>query len=334
MKLTSDPRVEANSILSVLENGYGIDFEKAVWAIGCWCKAQGIAWQRPSVSTDKSRAIKTTAEESKIVSNVVAAVKERECPSCHTVNDIDSRFCRKCGTSLVSLCPNCGAEYHDEDTFCSKCGHRLDSDTETPQFTLASSVYKTCQEGDSFHFGNYTQGPSGEVLPIEWLVLKRTDDKLMVITRWAMNCRQYHHVNENITWENCDLRRWLNGEFFSKAFNTTEKECIMPSMIDNWDNDKYGTPGGNATFDNVFLLSLDEANTLFKSDTERICKPTSYAASKGAYIDEGNCLCWLRSPGVDPIYASFIGSNGIISTEGNFVSDSDDCVRPVVFLKL
>ena len=65
MKLTSDPRVEATSILSVLENGYGIDFEKAVWAIGCWCKAQGIAWQRPSMSTDKNRAIKMAVEESK-----------------------------------------------------------------------------------------------------------------------------------------------------------------------------------------------------------------------------------------------------------------------------
>ena len=337
MKLTSDPRVEATSILSVLENGYGIDFEKAVWAIGCWCKAQGIAWQRPSASTDKNRAIKMVVEESRSAGSVATGPGERECSNCHAINDVDSRFCRKCGTSLVSLCPNCGAEHHEEDTFCSKCGHRLDGEAETPQFALSSAVYKSCQEGDTFHFGNYTQGPNGEVMPIEWLVLKRTEDKLMVITRWGLNSRQYHHVIGNITWENCDLRRWMNGEFFSKAFTSEEKECILPSMIDNWDNDKYGTPGGNATFDNVFLLSLDEADTLFKSDSERVCKPTSYATSKGAFIDEdfdGNCQCWLRSPGVDPSYASCVRGNGNISCEGNFVSDSDDCVRPVVYLKL
>ncbi len=334
MKLTSDPRVEATAILSVLENGYGLNFDKAVWAVNCWCKAQGIAWQNPLESTDKSYPVRTTDDDGKKASNLESTNRVRECASCHTINDAESHFCRKCGKSLVSLCPKCGAEYSEEDMFCSKCGNRLEAKEEKTQMRELSAVYSSCKEGDSFRFGNYTQGPNGEIIPIEWLVLKRSDDKLMVITRWGMNCRQYHHINESITWENCDLRRWLNGEFYSKAFTAAEQSCIAAVMIDNWDNDKYGTPGGNSSLDNVFLLSLDEASTLFKDDGDRQCKPTSYAASKGAFVENGNCLCWLRSPGVDPIYAANIGVSGNISKEGNFVSDGDDCVRPVIYLKL
>ena len=30
----------------------------------------------------------------------------------------------------------------------------------------------------------------------------------------------------DITWHDCDLRKWLNNEFYNTAFNATEKEFI------------------------------------------------------------------------------------------------------------
>ena len=361
LKVTADPRSAADSLVFALENGFGIAADKAIWAVSCWCKALGIAWKRSHDSGSfcaVSQESFASAEEilegydlidtSRLEERASAVVEInapnlalRLCPHCNVQNDTTSLYCRSCGKPLALLCPACDAEYHEGDAFCSKCGQKLPAATAPSASATVLDValpvtaaYAHCQPGDLFRFGRFFQGQEGEVQPLEWLVLERQEDRLLAISRLGITCRQYHHINENITWEQCVLRRWLNGEFLHKAFSPQEKECIELTNVDNWDNDKYGTPGGNGTADQVFLLSLDEVNHYFSSDRERVCKPTPYAMQKGAYIEDGNCWWWLRSPGVDPIYAASVGSCGNICTDGNFVSDADDCVRPVINLKL
>lgn len=360
LKVTADPRSAADSLVFALENGFGIAEEKAIWAVACWCKALGIAWKRQSDSAscrsasletysacedslegydliDNSRGNQPTGE---VVEIVAPPPSRRPCPYCNASNGNASHYCRSCGKPLVLLCPGCEAEYHAGDTFCSKCGQKLAEATNSASATVldvavpVTLTYSTCQPGDAFSFGRFFQGQEGEVQPVEWVVLERQDDRLLAITRLGLTCRQYHHINENVTWEQCVLRHWLNGEFLHKAFSPQEKECIALTEVNNWDNDKYGTPGGNGTTDQVFLLSIDEASHYFASDSERVCRPTPFAEQRGAYTEDGRCWWWLRSPGVDPIYAASVGSCGNICTDGNFVSDADDCVRPAIWLKL
>jgi class 3 adenylate cyclase len=45
-----------------------------------------------------------------------------KCPKCHIENPEDNKFCRECGTSLLSLCLECGNELQAGDKFCGKCG--------------------------------------------------------------------------------------------------------------------------------------------------------------------------------------------------------------------
>ena len=72
-----------------------------------------------------------------------------------------------------------------------------------------------------------------------------------------------------MTWENCDLRTWLNGEFLRNAFTGEEQKMIALSKLANDDNPEYSTSGGNTTEDLVFCLSLAEAESLFESREAR-----------------------------------------------------------------
>ena len=48
-----------------------------------------------------------------------------KCPECQSQNPEENRFCRDCGTKLLSTCPQRGAEVPQRDKFCGKCGHSL-----------------------------------------------------------------------------------------------------------------------------------------------------------------------------------------------------------------
>ncbi len=52
-------------------------------------------------------------------------VDKKVCPNCNELNDTNSHFCKKCGTSLDAKCPNCGEIVSAEDTFCKNCGKKL-----------------------------------------------------------------------------------------------------------------------------------------------------------------------------------------------------------------
>ena len=44
---------------------------------------------------------------------------------CGTVNDADSKFCKKCGQPLFKTCPYCGQEVDGDSDFCNHCGREL-----------------------------------------------------------------------------------------------------------------------------------------------------------------------------------------------------------------
>lgn len=68
------------------------------------------------------------------------------------------------------------------------------------------------------------------------------------------------------TWENSELRQYLNGRFLRTAFTGDEQERILVSELQNSDNPIYGTDGGNTTYDMIFVLSLEEAENYFTTE--------------------------------------------------------------------
>ncbi|MGC3970134.1 MAG: DUF6273 domain-containing protein [Pirellulales bacterium] len=87
---------------------------------------------------------------------------------------------------------------------------------------------QNARPGDIVTFGKYPQSASGaDRTPIEWLALERSDDVLPALSRHIFDCKRYHGEFVETTWRDCDLRQWLNGEFFRSAFIGTHKHSTL-----------------------------------------------------------------------------------------------------------
>ena len=197
--------------------------------------------------------------------------------------------------------------------------------------------------GDTIFFGAYEQDndTSDGKENIEWLVLAKEDDRLLVISQYALDCRQYNTEYDFVTWESCTLREWLNADFFNAAFSDGEKAMIPTVTVSADKNPDYSTNPGSATEDKVFLLSITEANKYFKTAEERMCVPTSYAKAHGAYTSSdytkggaATCWWWLRSPGKYQEHAASVDYDGGVVSYGNTANFDRGCVRPAMWIDL
>ena len=189
--------------------------------------------------------------------------------------------------------------------------------------------------GETIEFGNYPQEEDGTEKPIEWIVMKNEGNQVLLLSKYVLDAKPYNEELEEVTWETSDIRQWLNNEFYTTAFNKTEKAKIQTSLIKNEDNSEYGTSGENDTEDKVFLLSEKEAETLFSNDEEKIAKATEYAEKSVVYVNEEKAvLWWLRSPGDYSNSAAVVNRDGWVYRDGNNVDDRYDGVRPALHLNL
>ncbi|MBQ7567563.1 hypothetical protein IJT17_02025 [bacterium] len=187
-------------------------------------------------------------------------------------------------------------------------------------------VYENKHEGELFEFGRWPQGADGEIRPITWRVLQRQDDHLLAVAEKGLECRQYHEYYRATSWQDCSLRRWLNSGFFSQAFEDAERSLIMLSRVIN--------NACSATEDRIFLLSTNEATSLFADNADRRVKAVDYAVKNGANTTDGYCFWWLRSQGSYAINAADVDSNGVISSSGGNVNYRGSAVRPALRLIL
>ena len=191
--------------------------------------------------------------------------------------------------------------------------------------------------GNTVTFGQYEQdnNTANGKEPIAWRVLKREGSKALLISVDNLDCQPYNERYTDITWEGSTLRKWLNGTFLNAAFTPEESKNILTSDVKNADNPEYSTDGGNDTRDRVFLLSIGEAESLFKSDADRVAKNTAYAKAQGAYTnDSGAGWWWLRSPGNSRGRAASVSFDGSVFRYGYGVHDDNHAVRPALWLDL
>ena len=200
----------------------------------------------------------------------------------------------------------------------------------------SKAFYKSANVGDYILFGAYEQDnkKANGKEDIEWLVLAREGDKVLVISRYALDCQQYNSSYSNVTWETCTLRKWLNETFISDAFNSYEQAMIQSTTVTADKNPSYSTSPGNNTTDKVFLLSVTEVNKYFNSNLTKECKGTEFCYAQGASKTANKCWWWLRSPGYDFCSAVRILSNGSVNIYGNGVNRDDGAVRPAMWIDL
>ena len=153
-------------------------------------------------------------------------------------------------------------------------------------------------------------------------MLERDGERLLVVSRYALDCQVYNVGGAETSWRNCSLRVWLNNTFINSAFNNAEKDVIPTVPVHADENPKYNTTIGENTKDQIFLLSTREAKKYFASFQEELqCAPTPFARAMGCYVSPQNDCCWwwLRTPGNTTRDASFVFDTGSISDEGNNV---------------
>lgn len=215
--------------------------------------------------------------------------------------------------------------------------------TVTERPTPTEKPISNVKVGDYIKFGKYEQdnNTSNGKEAIEWLVLDVQGDKALVISKYVLDAKHYNKKNENIVWERCTLRSWLNNDFYNAAFTSNEKSRISDTVVVAEDNPNNGIDAGNNTRDKVFLLSCNEAKRYFASDDARKCKPTAYAKAQGAWYTKktesgnyGNGCWWLRTPGIYGNYACPVEESGYIDDSGNFVTYVGNGIRPAMWISI
>jgi hypothetical protein len=86
----------------------------------------------------------------------------------------------------------------------------------------------------------------------------KKDGKVLVVSKYALDCERYNASSIGVTWETCTLRKWLNDDFINSAFSADEKAIIPTVTVSADKNPQYSTYPGKATQDQVFLLSINE----------------------------------------------------------------------------
>ncbi|MDU4695375.1 MAG: DUF6273 domain-containing protein [Paenibacillus sp.] len=211
--------------------------------------------------------------------------------------------------------------------------------------------------GEQIRYGLFPQTADRKLQPIEWRVLQNTGSELLLLSEEILECKRYHGKSAeiswrdavDITWRDCDLRQWLNEEFYATAFGLEERAWIQTTTCtDNGEN----CPD---TEDKVFLLSVTEVKaitavlgkswlTTVGTEYAKLKKPDGcslYVYDKGEkdnYVlrngkEKGCSWWWLRTQGNQPSRAHFIGTGASIRSYAN-VSLARDGVRPAIRMRI
>ena len=174
---------------------------------------------------------------------------------------------------------------------------------------------------------------------IEWLILAKENERILVISKYLLAAKSFHSDwGYAITWENCTLRSWLNGEFMNEAFTPEEQAIILSTTVTAEKNPKYDAYEGNNTHDKLFLLSINEVKEYFDRDADPRCKTTPYAfytsGSITGYRPDYD-LWWLRtsgSPFRNHSSAVVVSDDGEILLHGAPVDNHLYFVRPAMWI--
>ena len=181
---------------------------------------------------------------------------------------------------------------------------------------------KYMKKGALIPFGRFEQdSEQNGKEPIEWEVIDVKGNKVLLVSKYGLAVQPYHNKKEDITWETCSLRKYLNESFYKTAFNESERGFVCEVNI--------SSNHGGKTEDKVFLLSSKEVE---EYDISKV-KQTKYTEEKNGF----ECLWWTRDT-----YFWYAKQTG--SVEAYYVSDScpyyaadvthDMLVRPSIWLDL
>ena len=229
-------------------------------------------------------------------------------------------------------------------------GYFLGSDNAYYAKVVASpfdSAYKfssnqTVTSGTEYYF---------KVEPIKWRIISENSGKAVLLCESIIDSSCYDSTNNN--YKDSDIRAWLNGTFYTKAFGALEAALIHTVTVDNSLSTTGHTENANVcanTSDRVYLLSYkDVTNSAYgfssnagDVNVSRMKKTSDYAIAKGAYTSDssqtaykGNGIWMLRTP--NDTYTHFIREcdhSGAVTDGGTNITSTFFGVVPAITVTL
>jgi uncharacterized repeat protein (TIGR02543 family) len=188
-------------------------------------------------------------------------------------------------------------------------------------YTFSTSA--TVSSGTVYYF---------KVEPIKWRILEESGGTALILCESIIANKRYAASSNN--YMSSEIREWLNGEFYNKAFTALQQELIQ---ITNVDNSVYSTGDSSNPYtcantnDKIFLPSYREmgntaygfSSDYYAFDTARRRLTSDYSRATGVWMSTnttyyGNGYWWLRSPtNSDSYSARYVSYYGGIRDDGN-----------------
>lgn len=215
--------------------------------------------------------------------------------------------------------------YYDAYVILQELGDYEDCQVQIALIEEKALIQKigSSKRGETVIWGSYEQNndTSDGAEPIEWVILHAEDGRTLLLSKYGLDSRTYHDEEREISWEKCDLRAWLNDEFYFEAFTSKQQAYIFEVTNE--------TEGSNDTRDKVFLLSEEEA-LVYKTVIPTM-EATQYAIFHGAR--DFDTYWWLRSPwSEDTMDWADAGYFDLENTTMHEVNKTGIAVRPCIWV--
>ena len=199
------------------------------------------------------------------------------------------------------------------------------------EFKNEYRAIQASEVGDEAFWGRYETDPSriGKER-LSWIVVDKDEESVSLLCKFGIAGSSYHRKHEEVTWEDCDLRKVLNSGEFTRIFSRQEKNRMLE------------TDG-----DLVTLLTVKQALEYFTTDDERTMCITEAARRRGVNVDRlshedvwfnrsySYSWWWLRgAPGEKAITAPIIDLEGQVCPAVRPVNKPSGAIRPVIRVRL
>ena len=190
--------------------------------------------------------------------------------------------------------------------------------------------------GGKTEFGRYKKGGKtgkAPLLPLTWTVLEISGDEALLLCDHLTAARPFHTEEGAVTWKDCSLREWLNGDFIKEAFSVEEIAmlCCGPHADDP------------DAADRVFLLSAEEIERFLRPEEAVTANGIRYVPARAALVlgsqkKSGLEYWWTRTcTAADPRFGTMVrhvDPNGYMLSGGNSPSYLDRWVRPACRIRI
>ncbi|MDD6339259.1 MAG: acyltransferase family protein [Butyrivibrio sp.] len=190
------------------------------------------------------------------------------------------------------------------------------------EFKEEAAVLETAQIGDTVEYGEYDvdwQTEGNEKIP--WTVTDKKDDKVLLVSQYALFAGAFDSEFSTTRWEDSSLRGELFLRFFMQCFSKYERSQI--AVTDN-----------EGAQDRIFILSKSEVDKYYKTDKDRQLKPSPMAEKRSTYKHwvTGNTWWWLRDSGETRKKIKTIFATGEFSED--WASITSGGIRPAMWVSI